>query len=1047
VGKSRKDLLGTESKAWKGKIFMKVKKIAALVLCIVFLILLVPVTGSAADVWAGTTAAGYDGGSGTQFNPYRIATGAQLAYLADQVNNGTDYIGKYFKLTSDIDLNSTAWTPIGNETYTFNATFDGSGRSITGLDIDLSKTYAALFARNTGIIQNLSVAGEVSNAINTTYYSGGIVGFNSGTIKNCNSGCTINGDGLGSADAYTGGIAGGNTGLIVNCRNTGTVTIGGNNDTDAYCGGIAGTNSGSILNCSNTAWVHAAGYTCFAGGIAGSNDNLIENCYSGCFINTNGYGGSEVTGGVAARNAGTIRCCYWRTSTTIDGMGTGAGTISLSSSFNQDTLAIADTAVVTLGSNLLDVLNGWGGVQEPPYDASLWKMQEGVNSGLPVHVGTQPGAYNTAAAAGTGGSISPSGSVSTAAGADRTFTVTPGAGYAVDKVFVDGTQAALTNNTYTCSSVSAPHSITATFQSTTVLTQAGYGGTISGSGPYTVAASEAGYVIDSLWVDGAEVPAASGAASYQVDAAASSIIATFSYTVNFNQPTNGTLAVASAGGSLTSGSVIHGGEELTITVTPDNGYTLGSLVINGADVTSSYNSGYVYTVGTTGTYRTLSDTVSEAGTQGAEITASFVLSYSGSGPVIDPEPDEPVEIIVDPSGKITISSLTIEGTAGLMGISARLTEGQMTSLIESAVTGSAEHGNRAGVRIDVASEEGSSGLSLTFPETAFGAMNEAGISSVTVTSSLGSVRLDGRAIASIAGQASGPVTLSVTPADLSAMTANQRERIGTRPVYDFSLVSEGKTISGFGGGRVTVTLPYVPAPGEDPNKIVIFYLDDRGALIAVPNCVYDPLTGTVTFSTGHFSVYAVGYGDTQFDDVFGWYADFVDFTAARGLMNGVSEGRFDPEGTLTRGMFVTILHRLSGDTASYVNVFSDVTPGKWYEAAAAWASENGIVSGVGNNRFAPESPISREQLAVMLYQYAMYMGYDVLVEGDTSILSCKDASDSSDYAVPALEWAWSAGILNGDNGSLNPKGAATRAQVAKITAVFVTQTSGALSDF
>ena len=271
-----------------------------------------------------------------------------------------------------------------------------------------------------------------------------------------------------------------------------------------------------------------------------------------------------------------------------------------------------------------------------------------------------------------------------------------------------------------------------------------------------------------------------------------------------------------------------------------------------------------------------------------------------------------------------------------------------------------------------------------------------------------------------------------------SLSEEARTRVGARPVYDFTVTGGNGAISDFGGGAVTVRLPYTPADGEDPNNIVIYYISDSEELVAVPNCVYNPQTGTVTFTTTHFSVYAVGYNAVHFADVSGWYAENVNFIAARGIMNGVGSDQFDPSGTLTRAMFVTVLYRLSGDTGSYTNGFGDVPAGTYYENAAAWANQTGIVGGVENGLFAPNAVITREQLAVMLYRCAQHMGYDVSIGEDTNILSYNDALGISEYAYPALQWACGAVIMDGDDtGNLNPQSSATRAAAASMLQRFI----------
>ena len=173
-----------------------------------------------------------------------------------------------------------------------------------------------------------------------------------------------------------------------------------------------------------------------------------------------------------------------------------------------------------------------------------------------------------------------------------------------------------------------------------------------------------------------------------------------------------------------------------------------------------------------------------------------------------------------------------------------------------------------------------------------------------------------------------------------------------------------------------------------------------------------------------------------------WFYDNVMYVYENGLMNGTASDSFCPNSGMTRSMFVTVLYRLSGDTGSYTGYFTDIPSGEWYENAVAWAVKNGIAGGVGDNKFAPDMGISREQLAVVLYRYAKYKGYDVSVGKDTNILSYKDALSISDYACSALQWACGAGIMNGDNGYLNPNGPASRAQVAAMLQRFVENVVG-----
>lgn len=167
-----------------------------------------------------------------------------------------------------------------------------------------------------------------------------------------------------------------------------------------------------------------------------------------------------------------------------------------------------------------------------------------------------------------------------------------------------------------------------------------------------------------------------------------------------------------------------------------------------------------------------------------------------------------------------------------------------------------------------------------------------------------------------------------------------------------------------------------------------------------------------------------------------WFASGVQFAAEQGLFTGVSANEFAPYDPMTRAMLVTVLHRLDGADASGTNSFTDVLNGKWYTNAIAWASANGIVEGLSGNRFAPNAPIAREQLAAILFRYAKACGYDVSARAELTAYA--DAAQVSTWAGDAMRWAVAAGLISGRSGAqLAPKGEATRAEVAVILMNFV----------
>ena len=185
---------------------------------------------------------------------------------------------------------------------------------------------------------------------------------------------------------------------------------------------------------------------------------------------------------------------------------------------------------------------------------------------------------------------------------------------------------------------------------------------------------------------------------------------------------------------------------------------------------------------------------------------------------------------------------------------------------------------------------------------------------------------------------------------------------------------------------------------------------------------------------GFVPVGAAAAGSLPFTDVpeGTWYRSSVEYVYKNNIMSGTAADKFSPSLTTTRGMIVTILYRLAGspETAAW-SPFQDVTSDQYYAEPIAWAAWNGIVNGKTATSFGPNDPITREQMAAILYRYASFQGMDVSRQGNLTQFS--DQGKISSYAREALAWANGAGLITGKGGGiLDPQGPAVRAQVAAI---------------
>lgn len=285
---------------------------------------------------------------------------------------------------------------------------------------------------------------------------------------------------------------------------------------------------------------------------------------------------------------------------------------------------------------------------------------------------------------------------------------------------------------------------------------------------------------------------------------------------------------------------------------------------------------------------------------------------------------------------------------------------------------------------------------------------------------------------------------SVYHALKKAFTANNITADGLDSGYIKSITVSGKTLAQFDRGVNSGWLYYVN--GEIPQVGIMDYIPEANDVIEVK---YTTDYTKDTFIGGSSKKDKEQDQDKKtednpdektdlknsFSDISekDWFFEAVRFNAENNLFTGVSDEEFSPHTTLTRGMFVTVMHRAAGNPESGKGIFRDVLSGSYYEKAAAWAAENDIVSGVSDTEFAPDDNITREQIAVILYNYKK-----AEVVKELSKTDFVDTADISEWALDAVSWAVGAGIINGrENNMLAPKGIATRAEAAAMIMRFM----------
>ena len=314
-----------------------------------------------------------------------------------------------------------------------------------------------------------------------------------------------------------------------------------------------------------------------------------------------------------------------------------------------------------------------------------------------------------------------------------------------------------------------------------------------------------------------------------------------------------------------------------------------------------------------------------------------------------------------------------------------------------------------------------------------------GNDTIIIRTDTGEVQLDEATIQCIAEQAAGgSISLTFEYSGVERLNNAQKAALNGKKLignYELALTVSGKPVTDFAGGVISLTIPMTPADGENGHHYAVWYVAEDGELERRPTSFAD---NALHFSTTHCSDYVVTYEPRPFSDVpeNGWYYDAVYYCFDSSYYQGIGDNTFAPGNTMTRAMFATVLYRIAGEPKTDIqNPYTDVNAGEWYTDAVLWATSEKIIEGYGDGRFGTNDPVTREQMVTLLWRYSNSPSAETVVLSDFN-----DIDQISIWAAKAFEWAAAAGIVNGKgNGILDPKGTATRAEVAQIVANFGTK--------
>ncbi|MEA4813533.1 MAG: S-layer homology domain-containing protein [Oscillospiraceae bacterium] len=982
--------------------------------------------GLAALVNAGTSGTvTYDGGTG-------------LVAGAGSTVNGSDFSGKTLILTSDLNLGSQSWTPIGNSTNAFNGTFNGCGCAVSGLNAAITDSsgidcYAGLFGAVyiNGTVENLAVSGLVSyngTANSTDIYVGGVVARNGGLIKNCRSACTV--DVACTNGCQAGGIAGQNAGSIQNCCNTGTVTtIDSGNSSNNVAGGIAGTTfRANLRNCCNTGTVATTcagtGETNYAGGIVGRMiSGSAENAYNTGAVSAT-LGSNIHAGAVTGSNeeGSSTANCYWLTGTAAAAVGSITAGSDVYSFDASGILSGTTTINGTSCTTLLAALNAWVGIDTNNQSYRYWTDTGSGSAAAPVFF-TYWSEVAEKAASSADYSVS---------GNDYTVNTALGLAYAGNLI---------TTNTATVSSITLTGDIDLSLYSWTPIGTGMqlFAGTFDG----------AGYQIQNMYISNSSTANNFGLFStlgkpVGIDSSEAGTVQNLVLTEYCILGQNG----SSAGGI--AGAVYDG----TIQNCGAFGIIDTNAIYDGG-ITGCLSQGSVENCWAEGSIESVNYAGGIAGEAGYNNTVDAVKNCCSTVTFSGADAEGFGSAVGRNTGSCTVTNCYYLDTSAAASkwssggavskSAAELATAEMAWILNTTNGTELNSGVWAQGTIPVFADGTHLAVYRIFltnsssPTAVYSAADGSVTLPTAPTSSGGGTFLGWCSDAAFSSSYTAPLILTQDATIYGRFTASGSDA-DVNYYAVTSAAGAGGSISPSGRASVVSGHDKTYTITADEGYEVKDVLVDGVSVGAVSAYTFENVKSAHTITAFFKKIVTNPFADVKTGN---WFYDSAMFAYENGLMNGTAAYTFSPNTGMTRAMFVTVLYRMSGDDGSYTNTFSDVPSGKWYENAVAWAAKNGITSGIGNGLFAPNTEVTREQLAVMLYNYAKYKGYDVSVGEDTNILSYNDALTISDYAYSALQWACGAGVMNGDdNGNLNPQNSATRAEAAAMLQRFMENVVG-----
>lgn len=474
--------------------------------------------------------------------------------------------------------------------------------------------------------------------------------------------------------------------------------------------------------------------------------------------------------------------------------------------------------------------------------------------------------------------------------------------------------------------------------------------------------------------------------------------------------------------------LLDGAEAATATINSETNATASVVIPQNTSSSSKTHTMTATLDGAAVANREAVVTVNRKPSDGNSSSHSSGNNNGNSNPASAPELKAAVRVSDDSANVIEDVPVTMNNSTGTASM--ELDAAQLNAAFDKSKSN--DKGIQA-IRVDIPEIDGANAYESILPAS-FLTSGDAR-KAVEINTGIAAVTLSGSMLNMSDAAGTKKVSLTIAAGDKSKLDAAVQTQIGDRPVIELSMKIDGKQTSWSNeSAPVTITVPYTPTAEElkDPEHITVWYIDGSGKAVTVPNGRYNPATGKVTFTTTHFSQYAVTFVTRSFNDLenTAWAKKAIEVLASKGILRGASETEYAPQTNITRADFLCFLVRTLGVDAKIDGNFDDISSDACYYKEIAIAKKLGITSGTGNNKFTPDASITRQDMMV-LTERALRMLKKIEAQGTASNLDkFADKSLVAAYAVNGVASVVKEGLIVGNGGKVNPLGNTTRAEAA-----------------